>query len=170
MCRPIAEGGGRRCRAHSDLWRVRTASRAQYAIRVSRAALNAVPKAKELPTPDVSAEGYGPPPTIADATRAQRVHPALVAQIKKQRPAMEKAMAIRAVASRALVDAENALEPAHVTAGGHVDGAAVALGIAERADQAARKKGDVVAGRLGYLSLDQWSATIAAAHREFPGM
>lgn len=49
-----------------------------------------------------------------------------------------------------------------------MDGAAVALGVAEVADQAARKKGDAVAGRLGYLSVEQWSATIAAAHRAFP--
>ena len=169
MCRPIAEGGGRRCRAHSDLSRVRTTGRAQYAIRVSRAALNAAPKVRELPTPDVSADCYGPPLSIVDAKRAQRVHPALVAQIKKQRPAMEKAMAVRAVAGRALVDAENALEAAHAE-GREVDGAAVALGIAELADQAARKKGDAVAGRLGYLGLEQWSATIAAAHREYPGL
>ena len=109
MCRPIAESGGRRCSAHSDPSRVRTTGRAQYAIRVFRAALNAAPTAKQLPQPDTSAEGDGPPLTIADATRARRVHPALVAQIKKQRPAMEKAMTVRAVAGRALVDAENAL-------------------------------------------------------------
>jgi hypothetical protein len=168
VCRPKADGG-RRCSAHSDFSRVRATGRAQYAIRVSRAALNAVPKVKELPQPDVSAEGTGPPLTIADATRARRVHPALVAQIKKQRPAMEKAAAVRAVAGRALVDAENALEAAHAD-GGDVDGASIALGAAEVADQAARKKGDAVAGRLGYLSLEQWSATIAAAHREYPGL
>lgn len=51
-----------------------------------------------------------------------------------------------------------------------MDAAAVALGLAELADQAARKKSDALARRLGYLSLDQWSATITAAHREFPGL
>lgn len=164
MCRPISEGG-RRCAAHSGLSGVRTAGRAQYAIRVSRAVLDAVPKAKELPQPDATAEGEGPALTIADAKRAQRVHPALAAQIKKQRPAMEKAMAVRAMAGRALVDAENALEAAHA-GGGEGDRMETALGLAEIADQAARKKGDSVAGRLGYLSLEQWGATIAAAHWE----
>ncbi len=149
---------------HSDPSRVRTTGRTQYAIRVSRAALNAAPQAEEPAPLDAAHDGQGPQLTIADAQRAQRVHPALVAQIKKQRPAMEKAMAVRAFATRTLVDAENALEAAYA-GGGDVDGMENALGLAEVADQAARKKGDAVAGRLGYLSLEQWAATIAAAHR-----
>lgn len=112
MCRPIADGG-RRCSAHSDLSRARVTGRAHYAIRVSQAAVNAEPRAKELPPPDASDQDAGPALTIAGAKRAQRVHPALAARIKKQRPAMEKAMAVRAVAGRAPADAEHALEAAH---------------------------------------------------------
>ncbi len=81
--------------------------------------------------------------------------PPLVAQSKKHRIAMEKAMAVQAVAGRALVDAENALDVALVTAGGNVVGAAVALGIAELAGQVRRERCDAIAGRLGYLSLEQ---------------
>ena len=40
--------------------------------------------------------------------------------------------------------------------------------VVEVVDQAVREKGEVVAGRLGSLSLEQRGATIAAVHHEYP--
>ena len=67
------------------------------------------------------------------------------------------------------VNAEYALEAAHA-GGGALVGMETALVLTEVAGQAARKNGNAVAGRLGYLGLELWSATIAAAHREYSGL
>lgn len=85
-------------------------------------------------------------------------------------------MAVRAVFSSALVDSETALvDPETALGAAHsnevvVGSAAVALGIAEGADKAAQERCDAVAVRLGYLTLEQWGATVAAAHGEYPAL
>ena len=156
MCRPLALGG-RRCAAHSDPGRNRSAARAQHAIRASISD-PAHPTDRTILDIDENA------PTLGQSQAAVKISPRLLAELRGRLPDLAFQESRHDVVSRAMYSAESALNAAHESGDQRdIDLASLELGRRELAYQASQKRIDAYAARFGFQSAVQMRRTASAA-------